>query len=156
MWKYQYSKMYRGITQKEIWALVSKTDSWKNWFKILINSSVASSLKKDELFTLHFLNDTSSSYVVNEVIEGVSFTLSQKFFGATLLDKRLIEETVDGVRLTRTLSISGPLTFYWKRKFLKTVHYKSSIEFDYLVTEARRLFYSHIALQNRQNQKNLI
>jgi hypothetical protein len=156
MWKYQYSKMYRGITSDDVWTLWSGVRSWQKWFKILVDAPVAASFAVESSFLLQFQGEEACLHTIINITESKSFVVRRKLLGAILLDKRSMESTINGVRLTREFSLTGPFSFFWKRIIEKTVFYKSSIEFEYLATEARRMHYARANIVSvAQNERDV-
>ena len=58
-----------------------------------------------------------------------------------MYDTRALDTSIEGIRLVRTVVLSGPLSWLWKYKVSKDIFYKTSIELESLAFYARRVQY---------------
>ena len=75
--------------------------------------------------------------VLTQVVPGSSFTDCTSFFGAKMVDTHTMEETAEGVLLTNTLTVSGPLTWLWVKLVAQNVAETVPQEMEALVALAR-------------------
>jgi hypothetical protein len=75
---------------------------------------------------------------LTEVTAGKSFTDSASFFGAKMFDCHLIEEQGDGVVLTVTVSVTGPLRWIWVKLVAQNVFDTVPKQLEALVELARK------------------
>lgn len=50
---------------------------------------------------------------ITDIQEGSSFTDCTHFFGAHMFDTHALTETSEGVKITNTLRVTGPLAWLW-------------------------------------------
>ena len=74
-----------------------------------------------------------------EIDEGRKFTDCTKFVGAKMYDTHAMEEASDGLRLTNTLIVTGPLKFLWIKLVAQNVANTVPEEMDALVKLAREM-----------------
>ena len=72
-----------------------------------------------------------------EIDEGRKFTDCTQFFGAKMYDTHAMEETSEGLRLTNTLVVTGPLKLLWIKLVAQKVAKTVPQEMDALVKLAR-------------------
>ncbi|MBA3814279.1 MAG: hypothetical protein H0X26_07300 [Alphaproteobacteria bacterium] len=58
---------------------------------------------------------------LTEIEKGRKFTDCTTFFGAKMYDTHEIEETKEGLRLTNTLVVTGPLKWLWVKLVAQNV-----------------------------------
>lgn len=75
--------------------------------------------------------------VLTEINEGQNFTDCTSFFGAKMYDTHAMEETVDGLKLTNKLVMTGPLKWLWIKLVAQNVADTVPKEMESLVQLAR-------------------
>jgi hypothetical protein len=74
---------------------------------------------------------------ITDIKEGLEFTDCTRFFGARMQDTHALEETSEGVKLTNTLRVTGPLKYLWIHLVAKHVADSIPQETEALVSLAR-------------------
>lgn len=77
--------------------------------------------------------------LLTEINEGYSFTDCTSFFGAKMYDTHSMEDTVEGLKLTNKLVVTGPLKWLWIKLVAQNVADTISEETEKLVKLARSL-----------------
>lgn len=137
MWIRHHSKVYRDVKKDSIWRLWIDVNNWTTWHGDL------DFCKMDEPFAVgsHFyLKPKGVAPVrieITEIKEGASFTDCTIFFGAKMFDTPELEATPEGLRLTNTLTVKGPLSFLWAKLVAENVAKTVPEENDALVKLAR-------------------
>lgn len=77
--------------------------------------------------------------VLTEINEGHYFTDCTAFFGAKMYDTHAMEDTVDGLKLTNKVVVTGPLKWLWIKLVAQNVADTVPEETESLVKLARSL-----------------
>jgi hypothetical protein len=75
--------------------------------------------------------------VLTAIEEGKSFTDCTNFWGAKMIDTHAMEETTEGLMLSNTLVVSGPLKWLWIKLVAQNVADTVPQEMEELVKLAR-------------------
>ncbi len=142
MWMHHYTKMYKGIAQEDIWKLWIDINNWNTWFPDVAAASLHEDFGLNATFSVQFKNESSVLYRIIKIFDGYKFIAVRKFWGATLYDTRALDTSTEGIRLVRTITLSGPLAWFWKYKISKDIFYKTALEIECLVFYTRRMHYA--------------
>lgn len=139
MWVKSYSKIYQGVKKEEIWQLWADVNNWPKWDKELEYCKMEAPFVKDSQFILKVVGGPKVKITLSEVIANEKFTDYCKFLGARMYDAHELEETKDGgVRITSTITVTGPLSFIWVNLVAKNVAHSVPKQMDALVDSVRR------------------
>lgn len=138
MWKRTYSKTFTGITKESIWRIWTDINNWPTWHDDLEYCTLKGPFKVGNHFILKPKNMGPVTITLVAIEPGKSFTDCTTFFGAKMYDTHAVEETPEGLKLTNTLIVTGPLQWLWI--FLVARHVAQSIpkETEALVQRARK------------------
>jgi hypothetical protein len=137
MWIRTYSQTYKDIKKEDIWRIWADVNNWPQWHSNL------DYCKMDGAFSVgnHFKLKPKGAPAVNikliEIDEGNKFTDCTKFFGAKMVDTHAMEETADGLCLTNTLIVTGPLKCLWIKLVAQNIADTVPRKMDSLVEFAR-------------------
>ena len=76
--------------------------------------------------------------VLIDVKPGIQFTDCTTFFGAKMFDTHLMEKTVDGLKLTNIVTVTGPLQWLWVQLVAKKVAQSVPYHLEALAKLARK------------------
>ena len=76
--------------------------------------------------------------IITDIHEGYSFTDCTSFFGAKMIDIHALEETPEGLKLTNTLKVTGPLKWLWIKLVAQNVADSVPEETEALINLVRR------------------
>jgi hypothetical protein len=141
MWMHHYTKMYKGIAQEDIWKIWIDINNWHTWFPDVVKASLYEDFGLNATFSVQFKDESSVLYRIVKVFDGYKFIAVRRFWGATLYDTRALDTSAEGIRLVRTITLSGPLAWFWKYKMSKDIFYKTALEIECLVFYTRRMYY---------------
>lgn len=113
MWKRTYSKTFKNITKEKVWHLWTDVNNWSNWHADLDYCKMEGEFKVGNYFILKPKGVKPVKIMLTEVDEWRSFTDCTAFFGAKMYNTHIIEETVEGLKLTNILVVTGPLKWLW-------------------------------------------
>ncbi len=137
MWTKSYSITVPGIKAKQIWDAYTDINGWPRWHDDLEWTELKGSFKKGAIFYIKVKNGPKVRLEITECLPNSSFTDSTNFFLATMSDKKLFEDTKQGVRITNTLIIKGPLSFLWRKLVAEKVAADVPHEIEKLVQLVR-------------------
>jgi len=113
MWTRTYSKTFQGLKREDIWRIWTDINNWPTWHGDLDYCKLEGDFKVGNHFFLKPKGVQPVKIVLTEINEGYSFTDCTSFFGAKMYDTHAMEETVDGLKLTNKLVVTGPLKWLW-------------------------------------------
>lgn len=137
MWVKSYSKVYPGIKKTDVWRMWADVIHWPTWDKELEYCKIEGGFIKGNSFILKSVGGPKVKITLSEVITNERFTDYCKFFGATMHDDHILEETSDGLRIISTITVTGPLSFIWAKLVAKKVANSVPNQMDALVDAAR-------------------
>lgn len=137
MWERTYSKTFTGIKKEDIWSIWTDVNSWPKWHGDLDYCKLDGAFEVGNYFMLKPKGVRSVKIVLTEINQGTSFTDCTAFFGAKMHDTHALEETSEGVKLTNTLNVTGPLKWLWIKLVAQNVADTVPEEMEALVTLAR-------------------
>jgi hypothetical protein len=137
MWTRTHSKVYSGIKKDDIWRIWSDVNNWATWHGDLEYCKMEGAFTVGNHFMLKPKGAPAVKIELVAIEEGHTFTDCTQFFGAKMYDTHALEETSDGIRLTNTLVVTGPLKFLWIKLVAKNVADTVPQEIDALVNLAR-------------------
>lgn len=121
MWIRSFSKVYSGLNKQEIWSLWTDVNNWPTWHDDLEYCKMGGDFRVGNYFMLKPKGVKAVKIVLTEIEEGRKFTDCTTFFGAKMYDTHAMEETPEGLRLTNTLVVTGPLKWLWINLVAKNV-----------------------------------
>lgn len=139
MWERPYTKIYKNITKENVWQAWADAANWPKWDKKLEYCKIDCAFVAGAQFVLKPVNGPKVNIVLSEVIPNEKFTDYCKFPGATMTDYHLLEDTPDGLRITNTIAVTGPLGFIWINLVVKDIVAGIPEQLDALVNYARKI-----------------
>ncbi len=113
MWTRTYSKIYADVKKEDIWKLWTDVNNWPSWHGDLDYCKMEGDFVVGNHFYLKPKGVGQVKIMLMEIEEGGSFTDCTSFFGAKMYDTHSLEETPEGLLLTNTLVVTGPLRWLW-------------------------------------------
>lgn len=136
MWIRTHSKIYQGVQKEDIWRLWTDINSWATWHGDLDECKIEGAFVVGNHFMLKPKGAPSVKIELTEIEEGRKFTDCTTFFGAKMYDTHEVEEMKEGVRLTNTLVVRGPLKFLWVKLVAQKIAATVPQDMDVLVNRA--------------------
>lgn len=137
MWIRTHSKTYQGVNKEDIWRLWIDVNHWAKWHGDLDYCKMTGPFVVGNHFILKPKGGPGVKIELIEVEEGIKFTDCTKFLGAKMVDTHSLEETEEGLRLSNTLVVTGPLRWLWIKLVAQHVANTVPDEMDALVNLAR-------------------
>lgn len=137
MWRKTYSKTFSGIKREDIWHIWTDVNSWPTWHGDLDYCKLDGDFVIGNYFMLKPKGVSPVKIVLTTIQEGHHFTDYTSFFGAKMYDTHEMEDTTEGLKLTNTLVVTGPLKWLWIKLVAKNVADTVPEEMESLVKLAR-------------------
>lgn len=137
MWTQSFSKVYEGIKREDIWKLWTDVNGWTRWHGDLDSCALEGKFEVGNHFFLKPKGMGAVKILLTAIEEGVSFTDCTSFFGAKMYDTHALEETPQGLKLTNTVVVTGPLKWVWVKLVAQNVADSVPVEMEALVHLAK-------------------
>jgi len=138
MWTRTYSKTFQGLKKEDIWSIWTDVNHWVDWHGDLDYCKLEGPFAVGNHFMLKPKGVGPVKIVLTEIIENQSFTDCTTFLGAKMYDTHALEETPEGLKLTNTLVVTGPLKWLWIKLVAQNVADTIPEETEALVALAKR------------------
>lgn len=115
MWKRSHSRVFKSVEREAIWRRWSDVNSWHEWIPNIEYCQLDKPFETGNCFTLKPKGASAVTVELLDVQRGCKFTGCTRFFGATLYDTHEMNSDANGVRVTVTLKVTGPLGFLWRK-----------------------------------------
>ncbi len=116
-----HTNVYPGIKKEEIWGTWVDFGNWPAWQNDLEFCTFDSNVEVGNFFTLKLKGGPVFKITLTEIVPGKKFTDCTRFFGAKMYDTHELEEIPEGLRLTNTLWVTGPLKWLWIKLIVKNI-----------------------------------
>lgn len=121
MWQYTYSQIEPNLTKEAVWAIWCDVNGWPSWDKELEYCKLEGEFISGTHFELKPKGAPKVKIRLEKVIPNQRFLDTCQFFGATLYDDHLLEETESGLKITNKISVKGWLSFLWVQLVAKSM-----------------------------------
>ncbi|MGV8947983.1 MAG: SRPBCC family protein [Candidatus Paracaedibacter sp.] len=115
MWKRSHSRVFKSTEREAIWKCWSDVNSWHEWIPNIECCRLDKPFVTGNHFTLKPKGGSEVTVELLDVQKGHKFTGCTRFFGATLYDTHEMNIDANGIRVTVTLKVTGPLGFLWRK-----------------------------------------
>lgn len=137
MWQKSYSKTVQDIKPKAIWQVWTDINNWHTWNPGIEFCKLDNPFAVGNSFTLKPIRASPVQIELVAVEENRLFTDCTRFPGAKMYGSHEMEETSNGLKLTRTMTITGPLGFLWRKLVVEKIVAKTQQQTDALIARAR-------------------
>jgi hypothetical protein len=138
MWTRTHSKLYPRTPASAVWALWADVNGWAQWHGDLDFCRMEGPFQAGTEFSLRPKGGPTVKIQLLEVEPGRGFTDLTRFPGARMVDIHRLEETPEGLRLSNTVEVSGPLGFLWVKLVAQGVAASAPAEMDAVAALAQR------------------
>ncbi len=139
MWIKTYSKTFQDIRAQDIWQIWTDVNNWAQWHGDLDYCKMEGNFAVGNHFMLKPKGMKAVKILLTEIVEGHHFTDCTAFPGAKMYDTHSLEATPEGLKLTNTLVVTGPLKWLWIKLVADNVAATVPDEMETLVKLARGL-----------------
>ncbi len=137
MWTRSFSKVYEGIKREDIWKLWTDVNGWTRWHGDLDSCTLEGQFEVGNHFFLKPKGMGAVKILLTAIEEGVSFSDCTSFFGAKMYDTHALEDTPQGLKMTNTVVVTGPLKWVWVKLVAQNVADSVPSEMEALVHLAK-------------------
>lgn len=118
MWKKEHKVIAKDVTAQQIWQVWSDIKNWPKWDSGLEACwwlTPHTELKPGAIFNLKIKNGPKFKIFITEAKPYKAFIDYTQFFLARMYDTHELKETADGLEITNTISMTGPLAWVWRK-----------------------------------------
>ena len=115
MWTSTYSKVIKSVKKEAVWQRWTDVNHWHEWIPNVESCQLEKPFASGSSFFLKPKGSPSMTVELLNVKRDHSFTGCTRFFGATMYDIHEMHQDPQGIRLTVTLKVTGPLGFLWRK-----------------------------------------
>lgn len=133
-----FSVTTKEITKEQIWKLMSDVNRWNTWDKSVEHSEIHGDFKTGTFFTLKPVNVPKVKIQLVEVRPDTYFKDLTIFPLAKMTGEHTYEDTPDGLKLTVTMTITGPLAFLWNKLVMQDIVNHLSEDLQQQITAAKK------------------
>lgn len=116
-----FSTVTKEITAEQIWKLITDVNNWKKWDTSVDRSELHDEFAAGTFFTLKPKGGPGVKIQLVEVKPNTYFKDFTRFPLAKMYGEHWYEDTSDGLKITITMSIIGPLAFLWNKIVMKDI-----------------------------------
>jgi hypothetical protein len=115
MWKQTYSTVTNEVSKEQLWKLFSNVNQWHAWDKGIEYASMEGDFEKGNFFTLKPKGGPKVKIRLVDVVRNKQFTDCTTFPLAKMYGEHIFAEIPEGLRITTTMKVEGPLGFLWRK-----------------------------------------
>lgn len=115
MWTRSHTMVTNEVTQEQLWKLFANVNQWHTWDKGVEYARMDGKFEKGNHFLLKPRNGPKVKIELVETIENKRFTDLTRFPLAKMYGDHVFENTPEGLRITTTMTVEGPLGFLWRK-----------------------------------------
>lgn len=115
MWTKSYSIITREVTKEQMWRLFSDINNWSSWDQGVEFAELEGKFEQGNYFMFQPKGGPKLKIQIVEATENKSFTDFTQFPLAKMYGAHTFEETPEGLKLTTTMTVTGPLGFLWRK-----------------------------------------
>jgi len=115
MWTRSYSVVTKDVTKEQMWKLLADVNNWHTWDAGVEFAHLEGKFEKGNHFTFQPKGGPKLKIGILEAVENKNFTDLTNFPLAKMYGEHLLEETPEGLKITRTMKVQGVLGFLWRK-----------------------------------------
>lgn len=115
MWTRSHSIVTREVTKEQLWKLFADVNSWQSWDQGIEFARLEGKFEKGNFFMLRPKGGPNVKVELLETKENKMFLDVTKFPLAKMYDEHRFEDTSEGLKVTNTITVKGPLGFFWRK-----------------------------------------
>ena len=115
MWIKTHTIVTKAASKEQMWKLFSDVNNWKNWDSGIDFAQLEGNFEAGNYFILKPKGGPKIKIELVETIKNKTFTDLTRFPLAKMWGVHLFEECSDGLKISTTMKIKGPLAFLWRK-----------------------------------------
>ena len=121
MWTKSHSIVTKDVTKEQLWKLFANVNQWHTWDEGIEYAKMEGKFEKGNHFMLRPKGGPNVKVELLETVENKMFLDVTKFPLAKMYDEHLFEETLQGLKITNTITVKGILGFLWVKIVAKKI-----------------------------------
>ncbi len=113
MWTKSHSIVTKEVSKEQMWRLFADVNNWHKWDNGIEFAKLEGNFEKGNFFTLRPKGGPNVKVELLETVENHRFLDVTKFPFAKMYDLHTFEDTIDGLKVTNTITVKGLLGFLW-------------------------------------------
>lgn len=138
MWQQTYNKFFQDVNPESIWQVWTDINNWHTWNPGIEYCKLDQPFAVGSFFLLKPVGVAAVKLQLVEVEEKRKFTDCTFLFGAKMYGMHELKAEDNGLNLTTTMTIIGPLEFLWRKLLGEKIAAKVPVQTDALVAIARQ------------------
>ena len=115
MWTKSHSIVTKEVTKEQLWKLFANVNQWHTWDEGVEYARMEGEFEKGNHFLLKPKGGHKVKIELIETIKNRKFVDLTRFPLAKMYGEHTFEETADGLKITTTMKVEGPLGFLWRK-----------------------------------------
>ncbi len=121
MWTKTHTIEAKGITAAQVWKIWSDVSKRHLWDIETESASIVGAFERGAIMYINLKDGHKLKMELVECVPNQKFTDLYKFPLAKMYGAHSVEEIADGVRISTTFKIEGPLSFLWRKLVVEKV-----------------------------------
>jgi hypothetical protein len=115
MWAKSHSITTKEISSSELWAVYTDINNWHKWDDEIEYAKLEGEFAEGKFFELKPKGGPKVKIQIIKAIQNKQFKDLTKFPLAKMYGNHEFEETPEGLKVTVTMTVEGPLGFIWRK-----------------------------------------
>lgn len=115
MWTRSHTIITKEASKEQLWKLFADVNNWHSWDEGIEFAKMEGRFEKGNHFILKPKGGPKVKIELIEATENKSFTDLTRFPLAKMFGNHRFEETPEGLKVTTTMTVTGPLGFLWRK-----------------------------------------
>lgn len=137
MWSKSYSKTVKDLKASHVWKVWADVNQWHTWQNDIEYAELGGEFKKGNSFRFKPKGGPKFNIELTRVEPNSVFVDLTKFPLAKMYDSHELIERDDELEIKTTISIEGPLSFFWRKIVAENVANGMSEQTEKLIEKAR-------------------
>jgi hypothetical protein len=115
MWEKTYSITTKSVSAAQMWRLFADVNNWHRWDTQIEYAQMQGEFVQGNHFFIKVKKGPKVKIRLIETEKNCRFVDLTKFPGARMTGEHRFEESKEGLKITTTMRVTGPLGFLWRR-----------------------------------------
>ena len=115
MWSKSHTVVTTAIRKEQIWNLFADVNNWTQWDKSIEMAQLDGPFQQGNHFLFQPKGGPKMKIAIHETVPYQRFVDCTTFPLAKMYGIHTFKETANGLELTTTMQVSGPLGFLWRK-----------------------------------------